>query len=181
MQIHQQGRATLPNGTRAIDAPVFSEVHREYCSKLVNSITAVARNRQDAEDITATAFTAAFKNLDRFRGESSLYTWIHAIALNEVRSRRRNNNVLIESLDESDALQIAESDSLDKPFERAECCPRIWKALRRIPFVYRHTLIDRFVRGYSIKEIANRRRIPCGTVLSRLFRAKQLLRAAWES
>jgi hypothetical protein len=34
-------------------------------------MTAVARNREDAEDITATAFAAAFKNRDRFRGEAS--------------------------------------------------------------------------------------------------------------
>lgn len=179
MQVTQQ-QGTLQNRNSAIDAPVFSEMHREYRDKLVNSMTAVARNRQDAEDITATAFAAAFQNLDRFRGESSLYTWIHAIALNEARSRRRGNVVEFESIDESDALQIAQPDSLDKLFEQAECCPRIWKALRRIPLVYRHTLIDRFVRGYSIKRIASGDRIPCGTALSRLFRAKQLLRAAWD-
>jgi len=50
-----------------------------------------------------------------------------------------------------------------------------------LPLTYRRTLIDRFVRGYSVKQIAKCERIPLGTVLSRIFKAKQLLRAAWEA
>jgi DNA-directed RNA polymerase specialized sigma24 family protein len=87
---------------------------------------AVARNREDAEDITATAFAAAFKNREHFRGEALPQTWLHAIAMNEARSRRRLRAVPLESIEESDALNIAEPDETHRLLEQRECCPRIW-------------------------------------------------------
>jgi len=88
--------------------------------------------------------------------------------------------VPLESIEESNALMIAESDVTDRLFEQRECYPRIWKALRQVPRIYRRVLIDRFIRGLSVKQIAKRERVPLGTVLSRIFTAKRLLRAAWE-
>ncbi len=177
----QQTESQLQKGTATIISQAFSELHDKYRGRLLNSMIAVARNREDAEDITATAFAAAFKNRDRFRGEASPQTWLYSIAMNEARSRRRACAVPFESIDGFKALLIAEPDATDKPFERRECCPRIWKALRQVPRLYRRVLIDRFVRGYSVKQIAKCQRVPLGTVLSRIFKAKRLLRAAWEA
>jgi RNA polymerase sigma-70 factor, ECF subfamily len=177
----QQTESQPHNGTAAITSQAFSDLHDQCRGRLLNSMIAVARNREEAEDLTATAFAAAFKNLDRFRGESSLYTWIHAIAMNEARNRRRSRCVPLESIEESDALHIAEPDATDRAFEQRECCPQIWKALRGVPQIYRRTLVDRFIRGYSVKQIAKCQRVPLGTVLSRIFKAKRLLRAAWEA
>ena len=164
-----------------ITSEAFSELHDQYRGRLLNSMTAVARNREDAEDITATAFAAAFENRSRFRGEAAPQTWLHAIAMNEARNRRRSRRVSIEPIEESEALKIAEPDATDRPFEQRECRPQIWKALRRVPRVYRRTLIDRFVPGYSVKQIAKCERIPLGTVLSHIFKAKRLLGLAWQA
>jgi RNA polymerase sigma-70 factor, ECF subfamily len=177
----QQIESQPHKGTPTITSQAFSELHDRYRGRLLNSMIAVARNREDAEDITAIAFAAAFKNRKRFRGEALPQTWLHAIAMNEARSRRRGRAVPLECIEESDALKIAEPDETDRLFEQRECCPRIWKALREVPRIYRRTLIDRFVRGYSVKQIARCQRIPVGTVLSRIFKAKRLLRAAWEA
>lgn len=171
----------LHNGTPAITSSAFADMHDRYRGRLLNSMIAVARNREEAEDITATAFAAAFKNLNTFRGESSLQTWIHAIGLNELRSRRRGQVRPLESIDELDGRELSEPDLLTQKLERAECCVRIRAALRRVPRQYRETLVDHFVRGHSVKQISKSRRIPLGTVLSRLFTAKRLLRAAWEA
>lgn len=53
--------------------------------------------------------------------------------------------------------------------------------MQRIPAPYRRALRDHFVRGYSTRQIAQRERVPLGTVLSRIFTAKKLLRRAWEA
>ena len=121
----QQMKSQLHNGTATITSQSFSQLHDQYRGRLLNSMIAVARNREDAEDITATAFAAAFKNLDRFRGESSLYTWVHAIAMNEARSRRRRDAVSLESIDRPDAKELAEPDLLAQTLERSECCSKI--------------------------------------------------------
>jgi RNA polymerase sigma-70 factor, ECF subfamily len=177
----QQTEPQLQAGAATITSSAFAELHDRCRGRLLNSMIAVTRNREEAEDITATAFAAAFKNLGAFRGEASLPTWIHAIALNEARSRRRGPVTPLESIDQLDAGELSEPDLLTQKLERADCCARIREALRRVPRLYRETLVDHFVRGQSVKQIAKCRRIPLGTVLSRLFKAKQLLRAAWEA
>lgn len=177
----QQTELQLQNGTPTITSSAFAALHDRFRGRLLNSMIAVTRNREEAEDITATAFVAAFKNLDTFRGEASLPTWIHAIALNEARNRRRGRVASLESIDRLDANELTEPDLLTQKLERADCGARIREALRRVPRLYRETLVDHFVRGQSVRHMAKSRRIPLGTVLSRLFTAKRLLRAAWKA
>jgi len=68
---------------------------------------------------------------------------------------------------------------MDSVLDRANCCRRLRKALKCLPSKYRQALVDHFVRGYSVKQVARLRRIPLGTVLSRIFNGKKLLRRAW--
>jgi DNA-directed RNA polymerase specialized sigma24 family protein len=57
---------------------------------------------------------------------------------------------------------------------------KIRKALGAIPSAHRRVLVDHFIHGRPVKAIAHRERIPVGTVLSRIFTAKRLLREAWD-
>ena len=68
----QQIESQPHNGTTTSTSEAFCELHDQYQGRVLNSMIAVARNREDAEDITATAFAAAFKNLDSFRGDACL-------------------------------------------------------------------------------------------------------------
>ncbi len=159
----------------------FTNLHGQYQERLLNSVTSMTRSRQEAEDITATAFASAYKNRDSFRGEASPQTWVYAIAANEVKSRRRGGVVKLESIDGLDAKELTVPDVLDETLERAECRARVRAALRRVPALYRRVLVDHFMRGHSVGRIARQYRVPLGTVLSRIFKAKRLLRAAWEA
>ena len=58
---------------------------------------------------------------------------------------------------------------------------RLRKAMNRIPAKYRRALTAHFVEGLPVREVARRERVPIGTSLSRIHRAKQLLRHAWEA
>lgn len=155
--------------------------HDQHRARLLNRMTCVVRDSDTAEDITAATMASAWRNLDRFRGQSSLFTWVYRIALNEARNHlRRNHAVSLESIDRPGSKELTESDMTVAALERAECRSQIRNALRRIPAVYRRTLVDHFVRGYSVKRISRQNRIPLGTVLSRIFAGKRLLRRAWE-
>ena len=85
----QQTELQLQNGTPTITSSAFAELHDRCNGRLLNSMIAVIRNREEAENITATAFVAAFENRSRFRGDALPQTWVHAIAMNEARRRRR--------------------------------------------------------------------------------------------
>lgn len=66
-----------------LDAGRFGDLHKAYYDRLLSSMTSVVRDRQAAEEITASAFAKALQYLATFRGEASFYTWLHAIASNE--------------------------------------------------------------------------------------------------
>jgi RNA polymerase sigma-70 factor (ECF subfamily) len=178
-ELIQEGKLPLQDGACSMSAQMFGHLYDKHRERLLNTITVVVRNRDNAEDITAVAFEAAFENLSQLRCESSFYPWVRAIALNEVRNRvRRQRGVLLESFDTPGVKELVEPGLLPDRLEQSECCARIRKALRQLPCVYRRTLTDHFVRGHSVKQIARRSGVPIGTVLSRIFSAKRLLRRA---
>jgi RNA polymerase sigma-70 factor, ECF subfamily len=164
-----------------LDAGHFGELHKAYHDRLLYSMTSIVRDRQAAEEITAAAFAKALEHRATFRGEASFYTWLHRIASNEVRkSWRRNRCVSLDALTGPTLDALIECDSSADQLSRQADRLRLQRALQRIPAPYRRALKDHFVRGYSTQRIARKELIPLGTVLSRIFTAKKLLRRAWE-
>jgi RNA polymerase sigma-70 factor (ECF subfamily) len=162
-------------------ASSLRDLHESHYRRLVNSMTSIVRDRDAAEDISAAAFGKALAKRDEFRGESSLYTWVFAIARNEARQQQlRKRAVSLDALEFTPSALVV-ADRLGEASERSEHLQRLQKALGSLPAIYRQPLVDHFVRGYTAKRIARRDQIPVGTVLSRIFAAKRLLRAAWEA
>jgi RNA polymerase sigma-70 factor (ECF subfamily) len=140
------------------------------------------RNPEAAQDITAATFAAAFEHFDQFRGESSFYTWLYAIAANNAREWLRSHRTIsLDALEgpEPDALRI--SDAHLEHLEQSEYSHSLQQALSQVPKRYRRPLVQHFIAGRSVKQIACTERVPPGTVLSRLFKAKKLLRRAWNA
>jgi RNA polymerase sigma-70 factor, ECF subfamily len=158
----------------------FQNLHTGYHGRLLNSMTAMVRDRDAAEDITATAFAKALTHLDSFRGESSLYTWLHNIAVNEALHWRRDGHLSLEQVNEAQLVAPVSQSADRSTGEEREDAEEVRRALRQVPQKYRQVLADHFIHGYSMKQIARRYRIPLGTALSRMFTAKRLLRRAWE-
>lgn len=171
------------------DEAAFGEIvatHREQIHALAFSFLKV---HADAEEITQDTFIRAHRGLRKFRGDSSLATWLHRIAVNLARNRywyfhRRRRHVSI-SLDatfsESNAASFADLVSSDAPdpmrtavtdeFTRLvnECMARLGEWPRTI-LTLRNTLNRSYV------EIANEFGISVGTVKSRIARARVSLR-----
>lgn len=162
-------------------ASCLRDLHETHYGRLVNSMVAIVRDRDAAEDVTAAAFGKALKNLADFRGRSSLYTWVYAIALNEARQQRSRKGPLSLDALEFTPPSLVAADRVGEASESAEDGRRLQKALSSLPAIYRRPLVDHFLHGYPVKRIARRNNIPVGTVLSRIFTAKRLLRAAWET
>lgn len=160
----------------------FEELHKQYRDRLVYSLSRFVRNRDEAEDIASSAFAAAWSKQDAFRGDSALYTWVHAIAINEAKYQRRKKPT--ESLDAMDNFyprELIVADNCTRNFEQAEQMAQLHRALAAVPDRFRRALMDYFVCGHSVKKMAKRSQIPVGTVLSRIFASKQALRKAWNS
>src|SRR5205823_6476614 len=120
----------------------------------------------------------------RFRGQSTLRTWIYRIAVNQARNRhrfwRRRHRADQVSLDEhlathGDSLSGGDAGP-DRVLAQKELAARLKSALDHLPFDQRTAIILREVDGLSYEEIAYSLGVAIGTVKSRLTRARHALR-----
>ncbi len=165
-----------------LDAEGFGRFHSQYRDRVVESIAGFVMDRDKAEDIAARAFLAGWEKREDFRGAASPHTWIQAIARNVAwDSKRRERSVQFESMDHEDAREIAAPELVTDELEKEEERHRLQNALDQLPAKHRRVLVAHFVDGLSIREIGRRQGVPVGTVLSRIHKAKQLLRDAWDA
>ena len=141
-------------------------------------------DRDEALDLSQEVFLRVFRTIHRFRGQSSLRTWIYRIAVNQARNRhrfwrRRHRNDQV-SLD---AHVAAHGEFLsgglsrpDRVLDQKELASRLQSALDNLPFDQRTAIVLREVDGLSYDEIAFSLGVAVGTVKSRLTRARQTLR-----
>jgi len=73
------------------DPSAFDEMVARYWNRIYSMVNQLLRNPQDAEEVTQDAFIRAHRGLARFRGDSSLATWLHRIAFNLSRNRHMYN------------------------------------------------------------------------------------------
>ncbi len=128
-------------------------------------------NPQDADDVIQDAFVQAFSHIDRFRGGSSVATWLHRITVNEALQRLRRHRRSEEKL----RALPARSDVPD-PADRTDLRLDLDAALARLDPDERAILLLRGQQGLSYAEIADVLSLAPGTVASRLNRARARLR-----
>jgi RNA polymerase sigma-70 factor (ECF subfamily) len=154
---------------------VFRELVKRYEGLISATIIGMIGNCSEAEDIGQEVFIRFYKTLDKFRGDSTIGTYLTRIAinlsLNEIKRRKRRNQMFFHS-DEN----IFEVEDKDIHPEKDENRELIQQAIKKLSPKFRSVVVLRLVDGYSTDETAKILKIPIGTVLSRLARAQQKLR-----
>jgi RNA polymerase sigma-70 factor (ECF subfamily) len=164
-----------------MNADTFAGYYRRYSDRLRHAMTARTGDPDRGEDATAAAFAAAWEKIDRFRGDSSFYTYLYRIGVNDQIQnwRRHGRTVSLDALT-AEPKVIAETEAVTDELEKSDCCRRLQRALRALPTIYRMMLLEHFVYGRSVRQIGGLYHIPVGTVLSRLHTARRLLRRKWK-
>ena len=169
----------LVERARRGDADAFDEIVRRYGDRLVNYIRAMVWQHADAEDVAQEVFLRAYRALNRFRGQSSLKTWLYQIATNTARThmakRRGRPEDAVGSFADDDAhgVRAVSPDTVEASVVLRD---RLDRALAALPEDQRQAVVLRDVEGFEYREIADMLQIPIGTVESRIFRARQRLR-----
>lgn len=126
---------------------------------------------EQGEDVLQEAFVKIFKNLAKFRKESTLGAWIKTIvvrtALSKLKKNKRHPTETLEDFHLNH--QLTWNNSLDAEY--------LEKAIQALPDGYRSVFLLIEVEGYSHKEVADMLEISVGTSKSQLFYAKRKLRA----
>lgn len=175
-------RATLIGNRGAFDVFV-----RQYKDALLEDMLGHAKNIAEAEDVVAMAFARTYEHLNRFRGQSSFYTWLYSIALHELHHRWRHQHkaVALQNLRPKDHAAIARDEETRNPsapeISPASHVALLDEALIQVPDQYRKILQWHFIQGLPYADIARRLALPLGTVKSRISKAQHLLRDAWHA
>jgi RNA polymerase sigma-70 factor (ECF subfamily) len=177
--------AALVQRCAAGDESASAELVAEHQRTVVQLATNLLGDRDEALDLSQEVFLRVFRTIHRFRGQSSLRTWIYRIAVNQARNRhrfwRRRHRADQVSLDQHVAAHgdvfSGYGPSPERVLAQKELAERLRVALDRLPFDQRTAIVLREVDGLSYEEIAYSLELAVGTVKSRLTRARQALRA----
>ncbi len=127
-----------------------------------------------AAEFTQDTFVRAFERLSSFRGESSLATWLHAIAVSVVLNGMRKLKRFRErefDLEEARGVGVDEAGRADP-----DLTERLRRAIDNLPEHGRVVFLMHDLEGYTHEEIGEVLGIPSGTSKARLFRARAALR-----
>ena len=176
--------AALVQRCAAGDQYACAELVAEHQRMVVQLAMNLLGDRDEALDLSQDVFLRVFRTIHRFRGQSSLRTWIYRIAVNQARNRhrfwRRRHRADQVSLDEHMAthgdFRSTGDTTPDRLLAQKELAARLQRALDGLPFDQRTAIVLREIDGLSYEEIAFSLGVAIGTVKSRLTRARQTLR-----
>lgn len=152
------------------EVDAFEIIYRQTAPAIYKLCRRMLGDERDARDRVQDTFVRAWERLTSFRGQSSLETWLHRVAVNTVlehlRSNKRDSLRLIDGDDD-----VFGSRAADSPTDTAM---DLETALEHLPAGARSVFVLH-VEGYSHDEIAQMTGIAAGTARAQLFRARRAL------
>jgi RNA polymerase sigma factor (sigma-70 family) len=167
----------MNNGRVQFEAQALPHLDAAY-----NLARWLTRSETDAEDIVQDAMLRAFRAFEGFRGDS-FRPWLLAIVRNCWRNRaadaaRRRSN----ANDETELANLVSEDAGPEALAmRSSEARRLSVIMALLPDDFREVLILREMEDLSYQEIADAIGAPIGTVMSRLARARTMLRDKWNA
>ena len=164
--------AALVLECRAGSRSAFERLIARYERPVFNAAYRILNHREDATDVTQTAFLRAYEHFGRFDPNQRFSSWIYRIAVNEaldVVNGRRKGEPVIDEL-------AADRPAPDEATASLQLDAGMQGALMALKVEYRTLIVLKHVQDCSYEEIAAILDCPVKTVKSRLFTARQALR-----
>ena len=161
----------------------YRQLVGKYQAKLRNVAYGITLDVEESADIIQDVFLKAYMGIDKFKGESSLYTWLRRITINEslnwVRKWKRRFKWQHQSIDQEDGssldLESGEAGP-EKSLDSKQVAGILKEGLVMLPEKARAVLVLKEVEGLSYEEIGDLLGVNKGTVSSRIFYAREKLR-----
>jgi RNA polymerase sigma-70 factor (ECF subfamily) len=160
------------------DHSAFESVFRRFERPLHGYFLRATHDPHSAEDLVCETMAAVWKSARGFRGESSASTWVFGVAYHLLaRSRRRQRR----DTPLEDAESLAADGDPEHMAERADVATRLRRAVDALPAAHRDVVDLTFYHGFAYPDVARILGIPVNTVKTRMFHARQKLRALCEA
>jgi len=181
----------LVSACQAGDDDAFERLVRKYQKRMLNIAYRMIGDYDDACETVQETFLSAYRSIRRFRKEAAFSTWLYGICVNHAKNRLKQSSCRsryeaqsmddpVETEDGSFGRREMPSDHLTalEEMERKEIQERVRECRNGLDDEYREVLVLRDIQGFSYDEVRDILGIPDETVKSRLFRARDALKAS---
>jgi len=180
--------AALVGQLRRTDPGAPEALVGSYGDRVYRLAIGITGNASDAEEVVQGAFWSVLKNIDTFRGDASLGSWIYRIVVNAAyqnlrRRRHHRDEICLEDVlpsfqeDGRHAGPISDwSARIGDPATQTELRDALDAAIDDLPPAYRVAIVLRDVQGSSMREVADALKISVANAKSRVHRGRLFLR-----
>lgn len=180
--------AALVASWRHGDISSFEALVRKHQKRMLNIAFRIVGDYEDACEVAQDVFVAAYRSIDSFRGASRFSTWLTSITVNlsrnrlqQVRSRQRNEVYSVDgSYAGEDCDPVHERPSsaptAEERLERLDLHEKLQACIRALAAEFRETIVLRDLQDFSYDEMCTILKVREGTVKSRLFRAREMVK-----
>lgn len=168
---------------RSGDEAAFEELVLSQQGPLYGFLLRMTGEPDDALDLVQETFVRALRGLAAFRGESTLKTWLHRIAMNLFLNEKRKPQRETVTPEEIESVQPGVWDRLtgrvpdpEEVVSNRQEMARLEKAILKLPEEYRRVLLLRDREGHTAQETAELLEVSVSAVKSRLHRARIFVR-----
>jgi len=176
--------AALAAGDEADRARRFRDAALPHLDDVYTVARYMMRSAADADDAVQECYLRAFRHFDGFRGEA-IKPWLLAILRNVCQAEfaRRAGRVVVggdaDAADDATPLWHEETCTAESELLRREDAERLRGLVAALPDPFREAIVLRDIEDLPYRDIARVTGAPIGTVMSRIARARSMLRAAW--
>ncbi|MES2689505.1 MAG: RNA polymerase sigma factor [Bacteroidota bacterium] len=179
-----QSEQELISNLCAGDENAFRELFNLYADKVYNTALSMLQNQQDAEDITQEVFVEVYRSINKFKGESQLYTWIYRIAISKCtdqikKQKTKKRFSFLTSLFGDDNTLIHDRPHFEHPgvlAEKKEDSKALFHAIAKLPEKQQSAYTLHKIEQLSQKEVAEVMQTTPSAVESLIGRANENLR-----
>jgi RNA polymerase sigma-70 factor, ECF subfamily len=158
------------------DQAAWDLIVRQYWRKVFNVAYKFVGKHDEAEDLAQDIFLKIFKSLDTFDRRANFQTWLISVSRNlcidHYRSVRKERETIDRDVDANELAPAAREPGPIAALEQADRVALLRKALAALPATLRTAVLMRDIHELSYQEIADKLRLPEGTVKSRINRGR---------
>lgn len=158
------------------DQQAWEQIVRQHWRKVFNVAYKFVGRPEEAEDLTQEVFLKIFKALHTFDRRANFQTWLISISRNlcidHYRSARKERELMARDVDVSELSPPARDRGPLGALEQLDLRARLGRALAELPPTLREAVVLRDLQELSYQDIAQRLRLPEGTVKSRINRGR---------
>jgi RNA polymerase sigma-70 factor (ECF subfamily) len=167
---------TLIQRCLAGDQDAWADIVRQYRRRIYSVAYKFTGNHEEAEDLTQDIFIKVFRALHTFDRRANFQTWLISVSRNmcidHYRSVRKERETINRDINADDLSPVADGPAADALVEQQGQAVLLRRALAALPDPLKTAVTMRDLQDLSYQEIAERLRVPEGTVKSRINRGR---------